>query len=230
MSDGYTHFGDSIAVTIAFPAIVGAWQQSVDIGVFVLAGCVFASFFTPDDDLGRETYPAHIVRRYTPILATPFGLIKRPYYGMFRRHRGMSHWPIVGTLGRMVVPFCLVVIVRYLFGPVSLQQDMQYSGALFWFFLGAVAVDTPHELRDYFGKGDSEKDVARTVAGPGATRRPLRWLDVSQWRFQWRRRRSEQPDRREPGGAEPADGPVRRTNVRFVPAKSGGVEPGELGG
>jgi uncharacterized metal-binding protein len=131
-------------------------SQSVIIGLglsilnpMLGAGCVAGAFLTPDLDHSEVVTPG------------AGGLLPRPLktwwrylwypYGKLMVHRGLSHWPLVGTLTRLVYFFPLTVVL------------LQFDG--WWLFLlGLVVSDLIHWCTD----GMYKRWVRRSMVSGGS--------------------------------------------------------------
>ena len=78
----------------------------------VLIGATIGAFITPDADVDHKTKPEDVLRQI-PVLGIVFQTAWYPY-ALLHRHRGVSHVPVIGTLGRMAYSL-LVILCLLLF-------------------------------------------------------------------------------------------------------------------
>lgn len=147
MSDGYTHFSDSLIVGSAAIA-ASAVALPIELSMCVAIGCVVASVVTPDIDLGENKIYGDWILKDVPVVRHLFRALAWMYGGIFS-HRGVSHIHIVGTLTRTLFVALLV------YGPLSIWCLI--DGGVMWFpaplqivslFIGWTIVDSTHIERD----------------------------------------------------------------------------------
>ncbi len=67
-------------------------------------------------------------------------------YGVFFRHRGISHEHVIGTITRvLVMGLWILPIIAYLSLGVEWEPVVHYSG---WVFLGLTVADSMHIAAD----------------------------------------------------------------------------------
>lgn len=151
MSSGKVHARDSLAIAFAgaVPVTLMDWRA----GLGWLAGGVVSVAIGPDLDVDGLT-------------ASEYKIIKRTlgfgflfvwfwfYYARLFRHRGSSHWPVVGTLVRIGYAFALSTLL-YGFGVVvgrwnwpTVQVSTGWTVALVGAVLALVVCDVAHWVRD----------------------------------------------------------------------------------
>lgn len=146
MATGKSH---QIATLILAPAGAGAgYILSGDMATAgaVAAGVLFGLLVHPDRDL-RVSKIDFDIAGYTFGLGLLWPIFWYPYSSLIPRHRHpLSHWPIVGTLGRCLYLGLLVTIATYLLGYGVLDP---FS---FWWMipagLGLASSDTLHWIMD----------------------------------------------------------------------------------
>lgn len=97
MPDGNAHFAANVACGLAMTG-AAAWYAPALVAP-VAAGALIGAFITPDLDLESTTHSEALLRRI-PVIGLLFQMLWYPY-ALMCRHRGVSHWPVVGTLGRL---------------------------------------------------------------------------------------------------------------------------------
>lgn len=122
----------------------------------VVAGLGFGILLTPDIDLTTRT---HEERRmlHIPIFGRMWIAFWASYSWWFE-HRGLSHWPVVGTLTRLFwlcrpIFGMLAVLILFHYSSVIHVEVTQELGPLFrwWmfpFFVGWTLQDLVHETAD----------------------------------------------------------------------------------
>ena len=116
-----------------------------DYVVFSLAFAYGTLFMSPDLDL------AHKIKLFSirGFLTLPFRT-----YALVFKHRGVSHWPLVGTMSRVLWLFLYFVLIAFLFFKFestmsSFGEYLQLYQIEILFALGALALaDISHILVD----------------------------------------------------------------------------------
>ncbi len=97
----------------------------------------------PDQDLGH----IRIFPERWPVWGMLLFWWSLPYGKLFR-HRGISHWPVVGTLTRvLVMGLWIVPLLLWLFPQIPKLELFQYS---LWAFAGLAVADLAHIAADLF--------------------------------------------------------------------------------
>lgn len=163
MANGDVHMRDSLALAFGGAGVVLAATADWRYAAAYLAGGLYATIFTPDDDLGRPTYAHNRVAKKFPVLGNIIELFKRMNYGYMPRHRGVSHTPVVGTAIRLVSPFIVFVMLRYFLGEASFEQDLNawWMEYLMYFFVAACVADAAHFVRDFWMKEEEYGEAKR---------------------------------------------------------------------
>lgn len=126
MPSGKIHATASIVTAISAFVIflvtgIAQFMYCLYIGLGALSGVLIS----PDLDLMENgNYSLVILRRRSPVLSGLWKVLWWPY-GTLSHHRGVSHWPVIGTLLRviyMALPIIAVTMLLYYFGfPVKLH-------------------------------------------------------------------------------------------------------------
>lgn len=151
LNDGTKHSLISVALAVpsaALGLVLGDW-----VGAFsCCVGCLSGIILSPDLDQETLTTSETIFLKIPFVgwigTAVMFALFL-PYAIMFK-HRGVSHWPLIGTITR-VLYLGLFAIIAYLCWNVNLVKPVLPYLPL-W-FLGLVISDCGHFLRDYVVSG-----------------------------------------------------------------------------
>jgi uncharacterized metal-binding protein len=104
MPDGRIHF---VANGVAGAALV--LLATPEVKLPVLIGAAIGAFVTPDLDLESTTHSEALLRQI-PVVGLLFQVLWYPY-ALLHAHRGVSHWPIVGTLGRLAYLVVLAGVI-----------------------------------------------------------------------------------------------------------------------
>lgn len=154
MASGKHHALATLALT-PLTAFV-TWELSGgDPAVAALAGlgCLSGIFISPDLDLSRETISESILTRSIFVVGALWIALWLPY-SWIAQHRGLSHTPILGTMGRVVylAVFCMLIHIT-LRG--LLPFDLVAWGGAYWpqlliFAAGLAVADVAHWAMDGF--------------------------------------------------------------------------------
>ena len=153
MADGKTHERLTIK-TLPLAVFLGGIAAYVghDVALFALPiGHAMGIIIGPDLDLRTRTRAERHLQRIA-LLTWPLLIMSTLYAIVFGggrwpfTHRGISHWPVVGTLTRWL----------WFFGPVALLLVVTGNAtalamhwpALFWAFIGNCLSDLVHVIAD----------------------------------------------------------------------------------
>lgn len=166
----------SIAVVVGVSAGLYALDSQLppDVKIGLVAGLSAGWLMTPDLDLPGRTHEELRLLRHLPV----FGRLWVTFwggYGQFFRHRGLSHWPVLGTLTRAfwlvrhLVFFVLIGAVLNWTGlaDVSIIPHVDVgrmlASQLFVSFLVAwMFQDIVHEFTDILVSGRKRRKRARS--------------------------------------------------------------------
>lgn len=126
------HQASTLMLAGAAYAVAGKFTSSPSERALVVSGILTGAVITPDLDLAENFADEH-----SWIL-----------YGLLFKHRGISHWPVIGTLTRAVYLGLLVVPLFIAWGKWELIRSWILS---IWFMVwlaGLVAADVLHWLMD----------------------------------------------------------------------------------
>lgn len=112
----------------------------------VAEGALIGILISPDLDIENGNISNYYLRKISPPLAWLWRWLWWPYGKLFR-HRGISHWPIIGTGSRIlyiVTWIMLITIILIMFG---IRVPMQYDWAVTR-ILGLAIADIVHATMD----------------------------------------------------------------------------------
>lgn len=137
---------DAATTLIAIVAVPICLHYGVGVPetIAICGGCLTGIPLTPDLDLAEN-------RRYWSL----WNLYWKPY-GKFLNHRSpLSHWPILGTIGRLLylIPLWLPMGWELANRPVDLYAFRFYVNLFEWWIAGLFLVDGLHWFMDKFVTG-----------------------------------------------------------------------------
>lgn len=130
-------------------AFVAGWSLGAPINLAmagnVLLGEAIGLLLTPDiDQIGRTREE----NRFGPL--RPVWQVMWYPYALAFKHRGVSHWPIVGTATRAAYLYGWIVLVAWLLGHTSMVwPPPPVDTAMAQIAAGWVLVDVLHWLTDW---------------------------------------------------------------------------------
>ncbi len=118
-----------------------------------VAGCMAGLLINPDLDIRRFTHAEEVVKKsFGRFMAGLWFALWWPYSRLVPGHRHpLSHFPLVGTFGRVLYLGLVFVLLRSLLGllvPLPALTVPLSSGWLWWGLGGLAAVDSLHTLLD----------------------------------------------------------------------------------
>lgn len=148
--DGHAHATASMIAAVPVALLV-AQQSGVDAGIGALVGCgVIGLVVTCDlDQEGVDASEWWLVNK-TLGIGWLWVAMWFPYARAFR-HRQTSHWPVIGTAGRVIYLMLLCILVAWLLNVHGAtigwpQVESHYSiGA----FVGLAVSDILHWMMDF---------------------------------------------------------------------------------
>lgn len=159
-SDGYEHAKISLVGGIGIAAIglTGGiiWPVVTAPALVAALGVVAGAVLSPDLDQPMITWSEWFVIKLLPPLSWIPGLLMVGYwlpYSLMMKHRGVSHWPVIGTLTRIAYMLPIGYLTHILFMQIDwYAKNWQNLGPWVLFFcIGLAISDVGHYLRDYHG-------------------------------------------------------------------------------
>ena len=159
-----------IAVTNISLICTGTFVYSAIAGVLAGLGCLLGVLLTPDLDQESINSVEYKIIRWTMGLGFIWTMVWFPY-AVATDHRGiLSHFPFIGTLGRLLYISAWTVLIIYVFGWAYPAINWGYLG---WVVLGLLVSDIAHwaldvRLGDPFDQkkryhGNRKVKIARSV-------------------------------------------------------------------
>lgn len=122
-------------------------------GICSFFGCLLGVILDPDLDQEMVSSSEWFIVKI-PILGLIISGIWVGYwlpYALLTKHRGLSHWPVFGTLTRVLWLIPAFFVIRwFLLGDLNIQEWL-FNLPCLCMFLGLCLADFGHYLRDYYG-------------------------------------------------------------------------------
>jgi len=154
MASGSVHTTVTVAATVPTFAVAAYVTRDPGLAALAAAGTLSGVLLSPDLDHDDITISEGILWRVSPALGIPFTIAWTPYAKLLPHRSPLSHWPIVGTLGRVLYVLALLLLVQVHLRAVGVRFD-----ALFWtrwpaasaaFIAGLAVSDALHWIADGF--------------------------------------------------------------------------------
>lgn len=150
MCNGKTHAVASVVTAVGTGTLLYCNNiASLLTSCQVAAGALLGVLISPDLDLMENgNYSMVILRQYSPVLAKAWRCMWWPYAKLCH-HRGVSHWPIIGTLLRTVYIFFPILVIVVLLNWVCLESPITIHLEFFIpYFFGLALADLVHSILD----------------------------------------------------------------------------------
>lgn len=152
MPDGRTHTTASLIaapITGAAALFIVDPLQAATVAIGVYAGILIG----PDLDVDGGNYSLAVIRR-TPLVGPALAALWRVFwwpYSKLAAHRGFSHWPLIGTLGRLLyIAIAIFIPVAIFNAGITLPARIEKLAP---FFVAGIAIsDLLHIFMDGFWK------------------------------------------------------------------------------
>jgi uncharacterized metal-binding protein len=117
MASGRAHHGATLLVGIGGAATLLALGEPTGHVLAYAGGCFAGLVITPDLDVDNPVHSHYVIRRSGGCLIGSlwYGLW-RPYARLIRHRAPLSHWPLLGTAGRLLYMGLIAWLVGLLFG------------------------------------------------------------------------------------------------------------------
>jgi uncharacterized metal-binding protein len=145
MASGKVHAIASLG--LAAPVGMLAMEQcGARVGLAAAMGCAAGVFLSPDLDLAGRTVSESLLWKLHPLIGLPFQAFWLPY-GLLFKHRGISHWPIVGTATRLAYIALVVAGMWFVVGCPDIPAFWEWPEAQMW-VAGLAVSDLAHFVMD----------------------------------------------------------------------------------
>lgn len=151
LTDGQQHA--KITQALVFPCLVFSLLATGS-GFYSAAGalgCIAGLILSPDLDQPMITDSEWRIIKI-PILGWLLGTLWVAFwlpYSFACKHRGISHWPVLGTITRLLYLALPAIGIWWFLGwpPPTLEMWL----AFVWFGFGLMVADCGHFIRDWWG-------------------------------------------------------------------------------
>ncbi|HEX9922643.1 MAG TPA: DUF2227 family putative metal-binding protein [Anaerolineae bacterium] len=143
MADGIRHAAGTLVLTPVAAAATW-WLTDGDLTTVTIAGtgCLSGLLISPDLDMETVTVSEYWLVRWTLGLGWLWVMLWYPY-ALIARHRGLSHTPVIGTVGRALYLIILYVGLYLLLG-FFFNVVLPLWPLLFWqpglIFIGGLTI------------------------------------------------------------------------------------------
>lgn len=152
MPSGKAHARDSIMLSVLVAPVTLYATHDPLASVAVSVGCLAGIPLSPDLDLHVRT-----VAESLPIVGRVWQLVWFPYERVIPHRSWLSHFPIVGTIGRLAYLATVVWLVCHaLVNPhlswLAVTMTLYNHPLVWWIVIGLSISDTYHFVRDMTAK------------------------------------------------------------------------------
>jgi len=144
--DGRTHNAVTLAATVPTFAVATYLTRDPGLGALAAAGCLTNTVMGPDLDHEKVTENELVLWRVSPVVGVPYSLMWLPYSHLPHRSP-LSHWPVVGTLGRLLYVAAWLLLAQLLLG-VDAFWFLAYPKSVAAYCAGLALADGLHWLWD----------------------------------------------------------------------------------
>ena len=143
--NGHAHNFYTIGVTglLVFAYVLRPDDPSA---IWAASGSALTLLVNPDSDMEIHTTNERRLIQRVPILGRLWVATWWPYAKMFR-HRGVSHWPVIGTATRAGYLFLLVTAGMMIVGASAYWDEV--TGPAAGMFVGMCVSDIVHFIMDW---------------------------------------------------------------------------------
>lgn len=152
---GIVHARASIALSVpSFALAFGATNNWLPAGLAAASGCLLGILMSPDLDQESLSTAEYKLIKYTLGLGFLWTMVWFPYALCLKHRSPLSHWPLLGTAGRLAYVGIFVLIALH-FG----WKPPQISWALLaWGVVGLAISDAAHWYMDFHWPGRKRRD------------------------------------------------------------------------
>ena len=158
MPSGKTHTAMTLGATVVVAGVMWKTGFTAEQIRFATTGCITGVIVSPDLDVDGGFLGHKIVTQYFGMIA---GRIWRAFwlpYAWIFSHRGTSHIPVAGTLGRVLYLYGMYFCICVDLGEAPWVPDFHTS---LYLLTGLVVVDTLHFIADHISTALKRRRYAR---------------------------------------------------------------------
>ena len=153
MASGKAHaITTAVIGGVAAPLLYAAGQP-LSSALALAGGCLLGLVFNSDLDVRRRDTHSDTIMRHSigRTLWWFWNLLWLPYAYLIPCHRHpLSHWPVLGTVLRVIYALLLPALLWFLLGRVAVLPPVwPLPAAVWWAFGGLLLVDSLHALMDW---------------------------------------------------------------------------------
>jgi uncharacterized metal-binding protein len=157
MPSGRVHALGSVVLSVPVSFFtLGATSHSA-LALAAGGGCLAGIFLTPDLDQESISSSEYSLIKYTMGLGFLWAMFWYPYARLCKHRSPISHWPILGTMGRLLY-LCIPIVAYHYFS--GWQMPQHWIRFLYFSIAGLALSDTLHWLFDSHW-GDSPRRRTR---------------------------------------------------------------------
>ena len=138
----------------SFALALGATNNWFAAGLAAGAGCLAGILLSPDLDQEGISSAEYKLIKYTLGLGFLWSMLWFPYALCVKHRSPISHWPLLGTAGRLAYLGVFVLIARY-FGWFFPFLSLSLLG---WGIMGLAISDAAHWFMDFHIPGPGRRD------------------------------------------------------------------------
>ncbi|HEY0075506.1 MAG TPA: DUF2227 family putative metal-binding protein [Abditibacteriaceae bacterium] len=147
MPSGKVHAQCSLVLAVpAFGFVAGATGDNIAAGTCAL-GCLLGIMLTPDLDQEGLSSSENALVKYTLGLGFLWAMLWYPYARLIKHRSPLSHFPLIGTAGRLLYLGLLLLIPSY-WGWHLIQPPPETLRLLLFALGGLILSDTGHWILD----------------------------------------------------------------------------------
>jgi uncharacterized metal-binding protein len=147
MASGRIHAACSVALAAVSYGVIASTSNDFRAATACGAGCLLGILMTPDLDQEGLSSSENAVIKWTMGLGFLWLMLWYPYARLIKHRSPISHFPILGTFGRLLYLFVAAAIPAY-FG-YRLKAPPDAFWPLFWWGVAGLALsDTGHYVFD----------------------------------------------------------------------------------
>ena len=148
MATGKIHHIATVGLAAATAIVAAGSGASLTQAAFLGSGCLVGVLITPDLDMHHDVHSHQVVRK---TLGMPLAFLWRGLWWLYARlipyHRHpLSHWPVLGTVGRLAYLASIALLVTFFLNiPLPEVQKITW---LPWVAGGLPMADILHWVMD----------------------------------------------------------------------------------